>query len=115
LWVNGDRMRGIEAGLANSIAIPLIDELAVLVEVNDTRRSLVVGGVGRIHIVRAFIAMTFGDEDVVMGPDRDVQGLPQQPLVPALDPVAPVAALTDRQKQFSLRADFHNQRTVGGS
>ena len=84
-------MGAAEFSRSDLVAVPLVDELAVLVEVQDAGGADHVVG-RQADIVGAFIAMALGDEDVAMGRKSDIQRLPQQSLLFAFVPVATLAA-----------------------
>src|SRR5205085_7458625 len=86
--IDGKTMGHGELALADRIAEPLVDELAILVQVQDARGAVIVGGIAAVGVVGALMAMALGDIDVAPGIERDHQGLPQQPLSLGFVPVA---------------------------
>ena len=86
-------MRRAELSLSHLVAVPLIDELAVLVEVNDPRGADVVGRVVRIGVVGALVRVPLADVDVAVRSEGDHHRLPEQPLSFGFVPIAPAAAL----------------------
>src|SRR5262245_32637070 len=107
-------MRRAELSLAYLVAEPLIDELAVLAEMNDPRGPHVIGGVIGLGVVRALVRVTFADIDVAVWRERHHQRLPEKTLSFRVVPIATTPACADGQKQFAVGTDLHDRRAVGG-
>ena len=85
--IDGDAVDHAEVALAGMVAEPLIDELAVLVEVQDARGADVVGR-RLVGVVGALVRVALADIDVAVRREREVQRLPEQPLSLRFVPVA---------------------------
>ncbi len=109
--IHGDAVDHAEVALPRMIAEPLIDELAVLVEMQDPRGA---DAVRRrlVDVVRALVRMTFADIDIAVRREREMQRLPEQPLSLRLVPIASLPADADRHQQFPLRAQLHHRVAV---
>ena len=69
-------MGGVELSLSDLVAVPLIDELAVLVEMDDPRGAEVVGRIVRIGVVGALVRMALADIDIAVRRKGDHHRLP---------------------------------------
>src|ERR1700722_11724475 len=77
--INSRTMGVVEFPRAVLVAIPLVDKLGVLVEMDDARDTNIVGWVTRAYVIGAFVTMAFKDVDIAIGAEVDLHGLPQKP------------------------------------
>jgi hypothetical protein len=107
-------MCAIETSLTDMISKPLVHKSAFLIEMNDTRCTLVVRRIWRVDIVGTFLCVTFRNENVAAPSYSDVQWLPEQVLVFAFDPITTMAAFANGHQQLPLRTHFHHHGAIGG-
>src|SRR2546427_257263 len=86
--INGEPMNRIEFSLSDTVAIPLIDEFAGLIEMDDARGANVVGRIARIGVVGALVRVTLADIDIAILSESDHHRLPQQPLPLGFVPIS---------------------------
>ncbi len=106
-------MGGFELPVVDVVAIPLADELAGPVQLDDARRARLIGGIGRLGVVGALIAMALGDVDVAVPAEGEHHRLPQQALALGLVPVAAMAGLADGHQELAVRAHLLQRGEAG--
>ena len=74
--IDGESMNRIEFSLADTVAIPLVDEFAVLIQMDDARRADIVGRIVGIGIIGALVRMTLADIDIAVPSEGDHHRLP---------------------------------------
>ena len=107
--IDGEPMGRAEFSLAHLVAVPLIDELAVLVDTDDPRGADIVGGIIGIGIVWTLVGVTLPDVYVAVRSERHHHRLPQKPLSFRFIPIASASPLADRQNWLAVRTDFHHR------
>ena len=93
------------------VAEPLVDELAVLVQMQHARGADVVGR-RFVGVVGTLVRVTLADIDVAIRSESEVQRLPEQPLSLGFIPVAALPLHADRHQELSLGTEFHHRVAV---
>src|SRR4030095_6378553 len=78
--IDGEAMDHADLSLPDAVAVPLIDDPAGLIEVDDARRADGVRRIARVGVVGALVRVLLGDVDVAGTRGRHVERLPEEPL-----------------------------------
>src|SRR5580692_7365271 len=74
--IDSGSMGIVEFSRTRRIPKPLIDEFAILVEVNHARGANIVERISRIDVIGTLVSVTFEDVDVTVGTEVNMGGFP---------------------------------------
>ena len=107
-------MGGAEFPLSHFVAVPLVDEFAVLVEMDDSRGADVVRRIIRVGVVRALVRVAPADVHVAVRCEGDHHRLPEKTLSLGFVPIPSAPAFADRHEQLAVPTEFHHGRAIRG-
>src|SRR5580700_10068931 len=99
-------MNHAEFSMSDAVAIPLIDELAGLIEMDYARRSYVVGGVVGTGVIGTFVRVALTNVDVTVGSEGEVERLPEESLAYSFVPITPSSLDSQGCEKFPVRAEL---------
>src|SRR5579862_6965137 len=104
-------MGAVEFPRSAIVTIPLIDEIAILIEVQYARDADLVGGIVRRNVVGALVPVTFEDINIVAArTEPDSHRLPEKPLSLGFIPISSVSLRSYGQQELALGTELLHDR-----